>query len=111
MGSLDHSNLQSQRSADLKAALAANAAMIRSIQEEEKVFSAQRDLLERRRGEAGERRKGAEEHVSFGETVSCFAPTFRAGYLMETRPLWADPVRRFNTQHTSIPARPTVYRT
>lgn len=48
---------------ELKAALAANAAMIRSMQEEERAFSEQRDLLERRRGAAGERRKGAEEQV------------------------------------------------
>ncbi|CAN0235022.1 unnamed protein product, partial [Ectocarpus sp. 4 AP-2014] len=46
---LDHPGLQSKRSADLKAALAANAAMIRSMQEEERAFSVQRDLLERRR--------------------------------------------------------------
>ncbi|CBJ33300.1 serine/threonine-specific protein kinase-like protein [Ectocarpus siliculosus] len=61
---LDHPGLQSKRSADLKAALAANAAMIRSMQEEERAFSVQRDLLERRRGEAGARRKGAEEHAA-----------------------------------------------
>ncbi|CAM9636669.1 unnamed protein product [Ectocarpus sp. 8 AP-2014] len=61
---LDHPGLQSKRSADLKAALAANAAMIRFMQEEERAFSVQRDLLERRRGEAGARRKGAEEHAA-----------------------------------------------
>ncbi|CAB1119536.1 unnamed protein product [Ectocarpus sp. CCAP 1310/34] len=55
---------ESKRSADLKAALAANAAMIRSMQEEERAFSVQSDLLERRRGEAGARRKGAEEHAA-----------------------------------------------
>lgn len=66
---MDHPRLQSQRSADLKAALAANAAMIRSMQEEERTFSTQRDLLERRRGEAGQRRKGAEEQVRVGMRV------------------------------------------
>ena len=60
---LDHPRRQNSRSAELKAALAANAAMIRSMQEEERVFSVERDLLERRRGETGERRRGAEEQV------------------------------------------------
>lgn len=60
---MDHPSLQSKRSADL-AALAANAAMIRSMQEEERALSTQRDLLEKRRAEAGQRRRGAEEHVS-----------------------------------------------
>lgn len=60
---LDHPRRQNSRSAELKAALAANAAMIRSMHEEERVFSVERDLLERRRGEAGERRREAEEKV------------------------------------------------
>lgn len=38
--------------------------MIRSMQEEERALSTQRDLLEKRRAEAGQRRRGAEEHVS-----------------------------------------------
>lgn len=64
MEQLDHPRRQNSRALELKAALAANAAMIRSMQEEERAFSAQRDLLDKRRGEAGERRKGAQEQVS-----------------------------------------------
>lgn len=48
---------------ELKAALAANAAHRRSIEREEEDCSAQRDVLERQRGQAGERRRGAEEQV------------------------------------------------
>lgn len=53
---------------DLKAALAANAAMIRSMQEDGRSLSAQRDLVESRGGEWGHRREGSEDQASFDES-------------------------------------------
>ncbi|CAM9276158.1 unnamed protein product, partial [Sphacelaria rigidula] len=48
---------------ELKAALAANAAHRRSLTREEDSYLEQRDEMERQRGQAGGRRRGAEEQV------------------------------------------------
>lgn len=61
---LDHPRRQGNPGMSLKAELAANAAVIRSMREEERRITQEKEALERRGGEAGERRRGAEEHVS-----------------------------------------------
>lgn len=80
---LGHSRRHVNSSMEMKAALAANAAHRRSMQHEERACAVQRDLLERRRGEADERWRGAEEEVLVGsESGSPFLHYYHGVFLL-----------------------------